>query len=218
MFLLFFWLLLTVGISIWNAHVVGRYWTERHQLPGWTQFMLWCGVIMSVCGFFAVTVSILTMIMHDTHLFEALALALFKWEMTPSDVEGLVQNVFDLAYLAIIFPVLGTGLAITINSWIIAVARRDWASAGIAAYNTGAQIYNTVRAFRHVPQATRSLGSGFKLRLGKDSGKAVAYLVLLLFPVIISLGVSIAATAIIMKASDERYQLEDVARQAARLR
>jgi len=205
-------LLLNTVISVWNAHAVGRYWTERQQLPSGTRFMMWCGAIMSVCGFFAVIVSLLTMIMHDLHAFEWLATTLFQMELEPADVELLVTNIFDLAYLAIIFPVLGTGIAITVNSWVIANARRDWASAGVAAYNTGAQIYNTARAVRYIPQATRSLGKGFKLKLGKKSGKAIAYLILLLFPIIISLGSAIALTSIIMKASDERYQLEDLQR------
>lgn len=211
MAVIFFVLVLNLVISFWNASVVGRYWTERHELPGYVRFMMWCGVIMAVSGFFSVYVTFITMIMHDLHLFEALALALFQVEMTAVEATGLAQNVFDLAYLVIIFPVLGTGLALWANSVIIAWKRRDLASIGIGIYNTGAQIHNMVSAVRHVPRATKSLSSGVKFRLKSKDGKAAAYLVLLLIPVIVSLGSAIATTAVIMRASDARYDLEDMA-------
>lgn len=211
MFTIFLLLALNFGISFWNASVVGRYWTERGQLPGYARFMMWCGVIMAICGFFYVYVAMITMGMYEFHLFEALALSLFKIEMTASDVQGLVQNVFDLAYLIVIFPILGTGLAITANSLIVAYVRRDWASIGVSAWNVGAQVHNIASAVRHVPRATRSLGSGLKIRLGKDSGKAIAYLVLFLLPIVISLGAAIATTIVIMRASDAKYDLEDLA-------
>lgn len=214
MFLLFFMLLLNFVISYWNATVVGRFWSEKDDLPTWTRVIMWSGAIMAVSGFFVVYVSLLTMIMKDLHMFEWLATAFFKITLEPAEIEMLVQNIFDLAYLVIIFPVLGTGLMITINSWIVAYARRDLLSVGVAGYNTFAQLNNTIRAVRYVPQATRSLGKSFKLKLGKDSGKAVAYIALFLFPIVVSLGGAIATTAVIMRASDARYQLDDIARES----
>ncbi len=209
MFILFLMLLLNLVISFWNASAVGRYWTEKDQLPRWMRFMMWCGAIMAVCGFFVVYVSILTMIMHDLHLFEVLAMALFKVEMTAETAEMLTQNIFDLAYLIVIFPVIGTGMCIWLNSLAVAYIRRDWASVGIAGYNTYAQIRNTVNAVRYVPRATSSLFKGLKIK-GKGAAGLV-YLVLILFPIVISLGGAIATTAVVIKASDEKYQLEDMA-------
>lgn len=214
MFIMFFWLILTLAISFWNASVVGRYWTEKRELPGWAQFLMWCGAIMSVAGFFCVYVTVLTMIMHDLHLFEALAMALFNVEMTAVEATALAQNVFDLAYLIVIFPVLGTGLAITVNSWIVAYVRRDWTSVGIGLYNTGAQIHNMVNAVRHVPRATSSLSKGVRVRMKSKDTQALAYLFLLLLPVVISFGAAIATTAVIMRASDAKYDLEDLAAKA----
>ena len=84
-------------------------------------------------------------------------------------------------------------------------------SGGIAAYNTGAQLYNTYNAVRHVPKATGSLFSGLgKLFKSKDSGKALAYIVIFLFPIVISLGGAILTTAIIIRASDAKYDLADI--------
>lgn len=212
MFVLFALLLLNLVISFWNASVVGRYWTEKSQLPGWAQFLMWCGAIMSVAGFFSVYVTVLTMIMKDLNLFAPLALALFKVEFSATEIDMLVQNIFDLAYLIIIFPVLGTGLAITVNSWIVAYVRRDWTSVGVGIYNTGAQLHNMVNAVRHVPRAAKSLSIGLNIRFKAKDGKALAYLFLLLLPVVVSLGAAIATTALIMRASDEKYDLEDMVR------
>ncbi|MBI5448925.1 hypothetical protein HY948_01260 [Candidatus Gottesmanbacteria bacterium] len=210
MFILFTLLLLNLVISFWNASVVGRYWTEKSRLPGLAQFLMWCGAIMSVAGFFSVYVTVLTMIMKDLNLFAPLALALFKVEFSAAEIDMLVQNIFDLAYLIIIFPVLGTGLAITVNSWIVAYVRRDWTSVGVGIYNAGAQLHNMVNAVRHVPRAAKSLSSGLNIRFKAKDGKALASLFLLLLPVVVSLGAAIATTALIMRASDEKYELEDM--------
>lgn len=210
MFTIFLLLTLNFAISFWNASAVGRYWTERRELPGHIRFMMGCGVIMAACGFFYVYVTVITMGMYEFHLFEALAFALFEMELTIEEVQGLVQNVFDLAYLIVIFPVLGTGIAITANSLVIAYKRRDLASIGVSAWNVGAQAHNIASAVRHVPRASRSLSSGFKVRMGKDSGKAIGYLILFFFPIVISLGAAIATTVVIMRASDAKYDLNDL--------
>lgn len=212
MFVTFAYLLLTIGISFLNANSVGRYWTEKEDLPTWMRFMMWCGAIMATCGFFVVYVSIITMVMHDLHLFEALAMSLFKVEMTAAEAEIITQNIFDLSYLIIIFPVLGTGLCIWINSLAVAFIRRDFGSVAVAGWNTFAQVRNTMNAVRYVPQATKGLAEGIgKMLKKKDSATAIVYLLLFLFPIVISLGGAIATTAIVIKASDEKYELEDVA-------
>jgi len=209
MFILFAILLLNLVISFWNASVVGRYWTEKKDLPGWMRFMMWCGAIMATCGFFVVYVTIITMVMHDLHLFETLSMMLFKIEMTAETAETLTQNIFDLAYLIVVFPILGTGMCIWINSLAAAYIRRDLTSVGIAGWNTFAQVHNTVNAVRYVPQATSSLFKSIKIK-GKGAA-GLAYIVLFLLPIVVSLGGAIATTAAIIKASDEKYQLEDMA-------
>lgn len=211
MFLTFAYVLLTLLISAWNAHVVGMYWTERRELPTSTQVLLWSGVVMAVCGFTIGYLIIVTMVMYDIHAFEFLAMAIFKVEFTPSNVELLVQSVFDMAYLGIIVPVLGSGLIITVNSWIVAAKRRDLVGYGVAGYNTGAQIHNFVSAARHIPRATRNLSGAFRVKLGKGGAQALAWFCLLFLPIVLSLGGAIATTAIIMKASDARYELDSVA-------
>jgi len=210
-FLLFLLLLLNLVISVFNAYSVGRYWTERGQLPTWSRIMMWSGAIMSVCGFFVVYVTLLTMVMSELHAFEFLAQAFLKIKLEPGEVQELVQTIFEIAYLGVIFPILGTGLAITVNSWVVAAAKRDPGSIGLAIYNTGAQVHNLVSAVRNIPRATQHLSGGLKIKFGKDSGKAFAYLALLLLPIVISLGGALASTTIIMRAADNRYEMDDLA-------
>lgn len=212
MFMIFAILLLNTVVWYVNSTNVGRFWSERHQLPGWTQFMLWCGAIMAVCGLTSVLVTVITLAMYDLHAFEFLAMQLFEVELTPRDVEGLVMSVFNAAYLGIVFPVIGSGLAITINSWIVAAARRDAVSIGIGIYNTGAQIHNMVSAARHVPEAFEGLGNWFKdLEIDSDNAKGYALLTLFLLPLIVSLGLAILLTVLVMRASDAKYDLDQIA-------
>lgn len=202
---------LNLFISFWNANVVGRFWSERRNLPTSYRVLQWCGVIMAVCGFFYCYVTILTAIMAGLNLFPILGQALFKVEISSDDVATLVEFITSLSYLIVIVPVLGTGMIIMVNSWIVAYRRRDLASIGIGIYNTGAQIHNLVNAVRYVPQATRSLGKGFKLKFKSKDGKGLAMLILMLLPIVISLGAAIATTVMVMKASDAKYELDDVA-------
>lgn len=207
-------MLLNFGISWWNAHVVGMYWSERDQLPGGIRAVMWSAAVMSVCGFFSVYAIIITVGMAELHLFEAIARVVFKVNFEPADVQSLVQDILNAAYLMLVFPVLGFGIVIWVHSMIRAFADRSFGSIAIATYNTGAMIHNTVSAARHVPSAAGSLGKSFKLKLGKDSGLALAYVVLFALPLAISLGGAIATTMVIMRASDRKYQLEELAQAA----
>lgn len=164
---------------------------------------------MAVAGFFSVIVTILTMLMKELNLFPALG-SLFDIELGVEEVDMLVEQIFSLAYLTIIFPVLGSGLAIWANSVAIAYKRRDWSSIGIGAYNTYAQAHNVINAFRNVPRATKSLTDGISFRFKAKDGKAIAYLLILLFPIVISLGLAILVTVLIMRASDARYDLDEL--------
>lgn len=213
MFVLFLVMMLNFGISIWNASVVGRYWSEKKQLPTWSQVVLWAGAVMSVCGFFIVYLVLVTMVMQETHGFEFFA-SLWKVTLEPADIEMLVQNIFDLGYLMCIFFVIGSGLIIMVHSWMVAYVRRDFLSYGVAGYNTGANLYNVVRATRHVPQAVGSLAKGFgRMRLrGKGAAGLVLFLMFLL-PIVISLTGAIVTTVLIMHASDTKWELDDLAKE-----
>lgn len=196
------YLVLTAVISYYNASVVGRWWTETAEIGGWPRFMSWMGAIMAVCGWFIVLLIPVTLVMYYGHLFEFF-LGLVKIQADPEKIDMLVETIFDLSYLIIIFPVIGSGFAIWAESMAAAWYRRDAKSIGIAAWNTFAQTRNTYRAVRHLPAAARRV----RVRT-KNLGKGVAglvYLALMILPIVISLGGAILITVLIMKAADNEY-------------
>jgi hypothetical protein len=200
--------LLDAGIGYWDAHVSGRYWSERDNLPGMVRFMMWCGAIMSVIAFSCAYIVVVTLGMQALGMFPILALLLFKATISSAEVNTIIGGVFDLWYITIIFPCLGIGLALWANSIAVAIKKHDLGSIAVAGWNTFAQGYNTVNAFRNVPVVLKSLGGVFRKFKAKD------YLVILMFlPLVLSIGLAVVSTMVVMRASDAKYQLDDVARQ-----
>ena len=99
-------LALNFAISWWNARSCGRAWAESKAVGGSIRFLVWCGAVQSAVGFSSVFLFPL--------LFAANAFA--PDYFTDDQLNGALS----LWYLTIIFPVLWTGLIITIESWIAA--------------------------------------------------------------------------------------------------
>jgi hypothetical protein len=99
-------LALNFGISWWNARTCGRAWVESKAVGGYIRVLVWCGAIQSAIGFSSV------------FLFPMIfaAQAFFPEYFTDDYLNGAL----GLWYITVIFPVLGTGLIITIESWIAA--------------------------------------------------------------------------------------------------
>jgi len=201
MFWLFVWLAFTLFISWINAKSVGMYWRNRQDLPLWTQLVLWSGAIMAVIGFFLTFLILVTWLMESLHLFEFFASFFFHITLTSEIVASTIDSVFGLAYLMIIFPILGTGLAITINSWIVAFRERSLLSGGIAAYNTFATLHNLINAFSFIPQIAKALYETV-LKVKISEIPIWMWLSMIGFPIAISLGGAIVVTKWIMDTSD----------------
>lgn len=161
-----FWFI-NFSISWFNAWACGRSWHETKHLGGMPHFINWCGAIMSACGFtwcylvIAVYFGQFYMVEQDDGTEAAL--------MSPEEVRATAE----FGYLMIIGPILGSGLAITIQAWVAAWRRRTIADMGVAAWDTFAMVYNLHGAFTHVPGAVSHL-KGF---LGdSDSRKGLVYL------------------------------------------
>lgn len=122
--------LLNLVISIWNAYIAGVVWQESKAIGGFIRAVIWSAVVMSACGFMSVYAAVLGMVAVAAH-----------W-ISPEAYKALMS----MTYLLIIVPVLGSGLIITVHSWIVAWRERDWLSMGSAAWNTFAQISNTYQA------------------------------------------------------------------------
>jgi hypothetical protein len=127
------------AISIFNAWSVGRSWVETKAVGGFARFMSWMGATMAAVGF---SWSYLVII--------AFAAGPDGFKKIPANA---VEAMFSLGYLIIVGPLIGSGIAITIDSWAYFWRRRTFGSGAIATYNTVADVYNIYQAARYVPSA-----------------------------------------------------------------
>jgi hypothetical protein len=146
--ILLFLVLLNFVISWFNAWSVGRGWAETKVAGGFARFMSWCGAIMSASGF---TWCYLVIICVVGQLIPG------RYHLPDKYAEG----VFRLGYLIIILPILGSGLAITIQSWMYFWKERNWKSGAVAGWNTLADIYNIYQAASAIPESLSFLGNLF---------------------------------------------------------
>lgn len=129
--------LLNFVISVFNSWSVGRTWVETKAAGGAARFMSWMGAVMASCGFTWCYLVIIAEAATAMHKF-------------PSAYVGAMLS---LGYLIIIVPLIGSGIAITVESWAIFWRRRTFGSAALAGYNTFADVYNIYEASRYVPGA-----------------------------------------------------------------
>lgn len=131
-------------ISFFNARNVGRVWAESKAVGGWIRLLAWCGAIQSAIGF--------------TFIYAYLVgfIAITAGYLSPEMI-----NVFgSLMYVMIIVPAIGTGLIITIQSWINFARDKCLSNLGIAGWNTFAQAYNMYNAVQSFGGAVESVQNG----------------------------------------------------------
>lgn len=181
-------LALNLLISWFNCKTCGTMWAESKRLGGWIRVLVWCGAIQAAIGFSSVIIFIEVYAAYLTgHLDEKYA-----------------QAAISLWYLGIIIPAIGTGLLITVHSWIVAYRERNWANMGAAAWNTFASAHNIYNAANGgVSGAWDSVSKLFKGGDSKDSKQA--QLVILL--VIISLAAGILITMGLIGHYDRKARL-----------
>lgn len=181
-------LALNFGVSWLNARSCGRAWVEAKAAGGLIRVLVWCGAVQSAIGFSSVFLFPL--------LFLANAIA--PDAFTADDLNAAVS----LWYATIILPALGTGLLITIESWIAAYRERSLANIGVAAYNTLVQAHNTMGAINSFGPALQAVGKAFasvaKSR-GDAKGKAALLGIMIAVAVVavaLSAGVGLTAALI----------------------
>jgi len=123
-------LALNFGISWWNARVVGQVWADSKVVGGFPRLVVWSAAIMSACGFTWVYLFVLTL------------LAIAGGAIEPQYARAAIE----VGYLMIIVPIIGSGLILTVHSWMVAARERTLASYGTAAWNTYAQYHNLADA------------------------------------------------------------------------
>jgi len=171
--LLLMWILNLV-ISIFNAWGCGKAWVYTKERGGIAHFLNWMGAIMSACGF---TWCYLIPIVFGC-----------QWA-------GWIEPTYataalELGYVVIVPAMLGSGLVITIDSWAHFVRRPGLMNGGIAAYNTFAQVRNTMNAINTLPRAISNLrgvlGGGSD---GDDNKSKAVFLVIFLVAISLIAGV-----------------------------
>lgn len=182
-------LVINFGISWLNAWSVGRSWADSKVIGGWPRVLVWSAAIMSACGFTWCYLIVL-----------ALGAGAFGW-LEPQYVKGALE----LGYVVIILPVLGSGLAIWIDSLTTAWRRRDLASGLTAAWNTYAQAHNTYQAASMLPRIFENLGDLFEGGdSDSDSAKSRAILAVV-FLVVLALACGVLTTVAIVRSTAHAY-------------
>jgi hypothetical protein len=183
--MIFLLVLINFAISWFNSWSVGRGWAESKARGGWPRFMSWMGAIMAASGFTWCYLIILAVIIYMTGYLD----------------EQYVEAMLALGYLVIILPVLGSGLAITVDSWGYFWRRRTFGSGAVAGYNTFAQVYNTYQAARAIPEAFGKVfdvfGGSSKRRSSSSKNDGAAALLVIALVVVALLGGILTAAAII---------------------
>lgn len=181
--LLFFGiLLLNVLISTWNCYAVGTAWKDTMAMGGWfNKMVLWSAVIQSGVGF---SMPILIALSWGT--VQYLTSGTLP-EMSPEEGAAFMQAIFNLWYVAIIFPILGSGLAIWAHSLRMAYRRRDFASIASAGWNTFAQVHNMLSAINNLGGAFGNIGEFFGKALSGKGDARAKLVILAVILVIVSL-------------------------------
>jgi hypothetical protein len=121
-----------VSISFWNACVCGRSWEESKAVGGILRHVVWFTAIQSALGFSSVNLLFLIYLAHDY--------------VPRFFTDAYFARALDLWNLTIIFPVVGAGLSVTIESWVAVYRDASLSRLGNASWNTFAQIRNTAQA------------------------------------------------------------------------
>lgn len=175
------------GISWFNAWACGKTWTESKAVGGGMHFMNWMGAIMSACGFswcYLLVFGFMAAQVPITNEETGVSAPLLTMEQ--------VTVFFDLGYLVIIGPILGSGLAITVNSWSYFWRRRSLGSGVTAGWNTYAQLHNMYEAIEYAPKAWGNVTDFFSSDGDRD---AKGYIIVLAIAAVLA-GVLTTATII----------------------
>ena len=134
-------LVLNFAISWWDAKMAGRVWLETQVQGGFLRLVAWCAAVQSAVGFTMVFAVLLGLAATAMHLLSLRALT----------------AMLDLTYLLLIVPLLGSGLVISLQSYIVAYRERCLLSMGTATWNTYAMTYDTLGAVDSIGEAFSDL-------------------------------------------------------------
>ena len=186
MFLITFLVILNLFISFFNARSVGRIWAESKALGGFIRLVVWAGAIQSAVGFTYCYSIVLGALLYITGIF-------------PKEVFTFMMS---FVYIAIIVPLIGSAIIITIESWIVFFREKSLVNGGITVWNTFATIHDTYHAINSFGTVLKTVSGGFKTIFesnGDDDDIKVKIILLAIFVAIIALGAGIFSTVLIIK-------------------
>lgn len=191
-------MLLNLVISFFNARSCGKVWAESKAIGGWFRIVVWAGAVMAAAGFTSVYVFVIAFIAVSTGFLPHSALNFLA----------------SLSYVVIIIPVLGSGVIITIESWIAFAREKNLMNLGVAGWNTFAQVYNVYNAINSFGGAWDAVAKGFgSLTDGVDDDSDSDNLKVILLVALALLG-GIVTTAIIIKKYTATLPVSEAVREA----
>jgi len=150
-------LIVNVLISLWNTYAVGTAWKDTMAFGNkFDKALLWSGVIQAGVGFS------MPILIGLAYVAVSIATSGDAPKFTPEEGQQLLQGIFSLWYLAVIFPILGSGLAIWLHSLRLAFKRKDFTSIAVLGWNTVAQVSNTISAINNIGKAFGDIKGMFK--------------------------------------------------------
>lgn len=176
-------MILNLVISFMNARNVGRVWAESKAVGGWVRVLTWCGAIQSAVGFTFVYAIVIAYIAVSTGY------------LPPQ----MLNVLMSLVYLLIIIPAIGSGILITIQSWINFARDKSLMNLGMAGWNTFAQAYNTYNAIQSFGPALDTVQEGLGDLFDGDGDSDNSSLRVILLAAIVLLAGVMTTTVIIRR-------------------
>ena len=112
-----------------------------------------------------------------------------------------LEAMFNLGWLCLIIPAIGSGFGLWANSLIVAFQRRQIADFGVAGWNTYAHAHNIYSMAKHAPGAIQSVIKAFSKSKG---GRQLLAIILL---VMMALGGGVLITIAIVRWSDRNHAI-----------
>lgn len=189
MLILFF--VLNLVISFLNAWGAGRTWNLTKQVSTIAYILNWCAAIMSACGF--------TWCYSIILVFGGLSFGYLSPEQA--------QLAFELGYVIIAPAIVGTGLIITVNSWVEFIKKPSLGGGMTTAWNTYAQYRNTVDLINFFPDFLGDVFAGSTRSKESDDDSSSKLTLMVVLTVVLALLAGILTTRyiILRTANAVRY-------------
>lgn len=190
-------MLINLVISFFNARNVGRVWEESKAVGGWIRVVVWSGAVMAAIGFTSFYTLVICWLGVTTGYL-------------PREAVNIVHA---LTYVTIIVPLIGSGIIITIESWIRFAREKSLMNLGVAGWNTFAQgynIYNAVNSFGGAwDVVSKSIGGLDKDDLDSNNNTVKAIMI-----AVFALAAGIITTVVIIRKYSATLPVSEAVREA----